>query len=226
MDAPYPAGWPRTEAEAVAIQDQLRHRVSTTGSAAGVRRAAGLDVAYATDSSRSAAAVVVLDIDGVEVVEEQTSTGESAFPYVPGLLAFRELPGLLDALARVRATPDVLICDGYGVAHPRRFGLASHIGVLTGLPSIGVAKTPFVGRYRNPAPERGAYSDLLDGDEVIGRVLRTRSGVKPVFVSVGHAIDLADACDLVLRLSPAYRLPQPIRAADRLSREALAAGRR
>jgi deoxyribonuclease V len=166
--------------------------------------------------------VVVLDYQTLEVVEESVVTGTAAFPYVPGLFAFRELPALVEALRRLNTEPDVLVCDGYGVAHPRRFGLACHLGVLTGLPSFGIAKTPFVGSYEQPASTRGSNGPLLDGDEVVGRVLRTREGVKPVFVSAGHRIDLDTACRHALALSPEFRLPETTRRADRLSRDALA----
>jgi deoxyribonuclease V len=217
-----PAAWPANEAEALAEQDRLRDAVSTSGTLSGLRLVAGLDVAYAKDSDQLAAAVVVLDAATLAVVEQQAVTGIARFPYVPGLLAFREIPALADALGRLQAVPDVLVCDGYGVAHPRRFGLASHLGLLTGVPSIGVAKTPFVGEYGEPARGRGAWTDLTDRGEVVGRVLRTQPGVKPVFVSVGHAVSLDEACDLVLTLSPRYRLPETTRAADHLARATLA----
>ncbi|MEV4752051.1 endonuclease V [Streptosporangium sp. NPDC049248] len=211
---------PRTVMEAEAIQDELRTLLDLTGP--GPRspaRVAGVDVAY--DRDRLAAAVTVLDGTTLEIVEKVAVSGRVAFDYVPGLLAFREVPALLDALERLSAPPDLVVCDGYGLAHPRRFGLACHLGVLTGLPTIGVGKTAFVGTYPTPAPERGSWTDLtLDGD-VVGRVLRTRHGIKPVFVSVGHRVDLATACHNVLNLTPRYRLPETTRAADRLSREAL-----
>ncbi|MER5420434.1 endonuclease V [Streptosporangium roseum] len=211
---------PRTILEAEAIQDELRPLLDLTGPGPGTpATVAGVDVAY--DGERLAAAVAVLDASTLEVVEQVTVGGRVAFDYVPGLLAFREVPALLDALERLTVTPDLVVCDGYGLAHPRRFGLACHLGVLTGLPTIGVGKTAFVGSYPDPAPERGSWTDLtLDGD-VVGRVLRTRHGVKPVFVSVGHRVDLDTACRNVLALTPRYRLPETTRVSDRLSRLAL-----
>ncbi|MEU6743936.1 endonuclease V [Streptosporangium sandarakinum] len=212
---------PRSVAEAEAIQDELRPLLDLTGP--GPRRpalVAGVDVAYAGD--RLAAAVAVLDGGTLEVVEQAAVGGPVAFDYVPGLLAFRELPAVLDALGRLTVVPDLVVCDGYGLAHPRRFGLACHLGVLTGLPAIGVGKTAFVGSYAEPGPERGSASDLTLDGEVVGRVLRTRDGVKPVFVSVGHRVDLDTACHNVLALTPSYRLPETTRVADRLSRRALA----
>ncbi|GAA2502179.1 endonuclease V [Streptomyces thermolineatus] len=171
---------------------------------------------------RVAAGIAVLDARSLEVVETATAVGFTAFPYVSGLFAFRELPVLLDALRALRTVPDLLLCDGQGVAHPRRFGLACHLGVITGLPTAGVAKTPFTGSSVLPADERGAWTPMLDGDEVVGRTLRTRAGVKPVHVSVGHRIDLDTACRHVLAAAPRYRLPETTRIADRLSRDALA----
>ncbi|MGV9329636.1 endonuclease V [Streptosporangium sandarakinum] len=212
---------PRSVAEAEAIQDELRPLLDLTGP--GPRRpalVAGVDVAYAGD--RLAAAVAVLDGGTLKVVEQVAVGAPVAFDYVPGLLAFRELPALLDALGRLTVVPDLVVCDGYGLAHPRRFGLACHLGVLTGLPAIGVGKTAFVGSYAEPGPERGSASDLTLDGEVVGRVLRTRDGVKPVFVSVGHRVDLDTACHNVLALTPSYRLPETTRVADRLSRRALA----
>jgi deoxyribonuclease V len=219
--------WPSTADEAEAIQDRLRPLlVLDDPGPRAPRTVAGLDVSYAGDgggtAARLAAAVVVLDYQTLEVVEESVVTGTAAFPYVPGLFAFRELPALVEALRGLNTEPDVLVCDGYGVAHPRRFGLACHLGVLTGLPSFGIAKTPFVGSYEQPANARGSNGPLLDGDEVVGRVLRTREGVKPVFVSAGHRIDLDTACRHALALSPEFRLPETTRRADRLSRDALA----
>jgi deoxyribonuclease V len=223
MHVDTPSRWPSTPDEAIAEQDRLRHLVRTTGALGQLRLVAGLDVSYAKGSDRLVAAVVVLDAQSLLPVERRLVSGHVTFPYAPGLLAFRELPVLGEALRLVEAMPDVLLCDGYGVAHPRRFGLASHVGVLTGLPSIGVAKSPFIGAYAEPAPRRGAHTDLVDDGEILGRVLRTRDGVRPVFVSVGHAVSLDDACALVLRMTPAHRLPEPIRAADHAGRMALAA---
>ncbi|GAA3950065.1 endonuclease V [Actinomadura viridis] len=223
--------WPGTTEEATAIQDRLRPLLDLDSPGpAAPRTVAGLDVSYAGDGgdaeARLAAAAVVLDAATLEVVEESVAVGTAAFPYVPGLFAFRELPALVEALRALKTAPDVLVCDGYGVAHPRRFGLACHLGVLTDLPSFGIAKTPFVGTYERPGEERGSTSPLRDGGEVVGRVLRTRTGVKPVFVSAGHRISLDAACRLTLALTPEYRLPETTRRADRLSRDALAAAPR
>ncbi|MEO3780841.1 endonuclease V [Micromonospora sp. B11E3] len=215
---------PRTEAEAVAVQERLRPLADLVGPGpTAPATVAGLDVAYAEAGDRLAAAVTVLDARTLAVVDQAVSVGRPAFGYVPGLFAFRELPALLDALDRLTVRPELLVCDGHGLAHPRRFGLACHLGVVTGLPAFGVGKTPLVGRWEPPGPERGSWSPLRDGDEVLGRVLRTRDGVKPVFVSVGHRMSLDNACARVLALTPRYRLPETTRSADRLCRQALPA---
>ncbi|HEX2316018.1 MAG TPA: deoxyribonuclease V [Thermomonospora sp.] len=222
MDVPAMHPWPETPGEAEAIQDRLRPLLDLTAPGPRApRTVAGLDVSYAEDGDRLAAAVVVLDAATLEPVEESVVTGTAAFPYVPGLFAFRELPALVEALERLSVTPDLLVCDGQGLAHPRRFGLACHLGVLTGLPSMGVAKNHLLGAYDPPGETRGSSADLTDGGEVVGRVLRTQTGVRPVFVSVGHRIDLATACRHALALSPRYRLPETTRRADHLSRRAL-----
>ncbi|HCA84484.1 MAG TPA: endonuclease V [Streptomyces sp.] len=215
-----------TEAEAVAEQQRLRRLVDTTGpgpAPGSPGTIAGVDVAYDGTTGRLAAAAVVLDAESLEVVGEATAVGRTSFPYVPGLLAFRELPHVLEALERLSAPPGLVVCDGYGLAHPRRMGLATHLGVLTGLPSFGVAKTPFGFDFEQPGPERGAWTPLLDGDEVVGRAVRTREGVKPVFVSVGHGIGLEYACAHTLRLARGYRLPETTRHADGLCRRTLSA---
>lgn len=215
------AEWPTTVEDAIDVQLRLRSRVDGAVPAGfAPRTAAGLDVAYETGSDRLVGAVVVVDLDRLAVVDQAVATGVASFPYVPGLFAFRELPVLLDALAVLRTVPDVLVCDGNGLAHPRRFGLACHLGVTTGLTTFGVAKTP-MGDYERPGEGRGDWTPLTLDGEPVGRALRTRPGVKPVFVSVGHKIDLATACLLTLRLCPKYRVPETTRLADQLGRGAL-----
>lgn len=209
--------WPSTEAEAVAVQQRLRALVRFDGQPAEIRTAAGLDVAYDESSDELVAAVAVLEVPALSVVDSVTVRGRAEFPYVPGLFAFREAPPLLAALRQLSVVPDVLVCDGQGLAHPRRFGLACHLGVLTDLPAIGVGKTP-MGRFDPPGQRRGDRSPIrMDGEEV-GRALRTQHGVKPVFVSVGHRCALDAACGLVLELAPRYRLPETTRTADHLVR--------
>ena len=220
-----PASWPTDEAAALAEQSRLRPHVRAEGiAAADVRLIAGVDVSYAKDESAVVGAAVVLDAATLRVVDAATATRPVEFPYVPGLLAFREIPALLDALTALATEPDVIVCDGYGIAHPRRFGLACHLGVLMDRPTFGVAKTAFVGEYAEPGPERGDTSPLMDDGETVGRVLRTQRGVKPVFVSTGHRIDLDAATDLTLALAADYRLPETTRQADHRSRQVLAEG--
>ncbi len=218
-----PAGWPATEEQARAVQDELRARVvlDERGPEPGTGYVTGVDVAYDDEHDVVAAAAVVLDAASLRVVAESTAVGRISFPYVPGLLAFREIPTVLAALDALDHPPGLVVCDGYGLAHPRRFGLASHLGVLTGLPTIGVAKNPFTFTYDDPGAPRGSSAPLVAGADEVGRALRTRDGVKPVFVSVGHRVSLDNACAHTLALTPAYRLPETTRRADALCRSAL-----
>jgi deoxyribonuclease V len=216
--------WPSSVDEALVVQEEVARRaeLGVAGPAPGeVRRVAGVDVSYDKGSERLVAAAVVLDAETLQPLETVLVEGLSRFPYVPGLLAFRELPSVVEALERLKTAPELVVCDGYGIAHPRRAGLAVHLGVLTGLPCFGVAKTPFVFEHEAPGPRRGDGAPLLDGGEVVGRALRTQEGVKPVFVSVGNGIGLDHACAHTLRLAPRYRLPETTRWADRLSRSRL-----
>jgi deoxyribonuclease V len=224
---PIPAGWPATEEQARAVQDELRGRVvlDEPGPPPGTGRVTGVDVAYDDERDVVVAAAVVLDAATLDVVAEATAVGQVSFPYVPGLLAFREIPAVLAALDALPCAPGLVVCDGYGLAHPRRFGLASHLGVLTGLPTIGVAKNPFTFSYEEPGTRRGSACPLLasepTGPEEVGRALRTQDVVKPVFVSVGHRMSLDNACAHTLALAPKYRLPETTRSADSLCRRAL-----
>ncbi|MFB8103358.1 endonuclease V [Streptomyces sp. DSS69] len=214
---------PADEAEGRTIQDRLRGLVvlDEPGPAPGTGQVTGVDVAYDEEKDVVVAAAVVLDAETLETVDEATAVGRITFPYVPGLLAFREIPAVLEALESLTADPGVVICDGYGLAHPRRFGLASHLGVLTGLPVIGVGKNPFTFTYEAPGPRRGDSSPLVDGDEVVGRALRTQENTNPVFVSVGHRISLDNACAHTLRLARRFRQPESTRRADALCRQTL-----
>ncbi|MEU2426707.1 endonuclease V [Streptomyces sp. NPDC007851] len=218
-----PEGWPATEEAALAVQDELRGRVilDEPGPAPGTGYVTGVDVAYDDERDLVAAAAVVLDAATLETVAEATAVGRVSFPYVPGLLAFREIPTVRAALDALPCPPGLVVCDGYGLAHPRRFGLASHLGVLTGLPTVGVAKNPFTFAYDDPDVPRGSQAPLLAGTEEVGRALRTRDAVKPVFVSVGHRVGLDEACAHTLALTPGYRLPETTRRADTLCRRAL-----
>ncbi len=188
-------------------------RVDERDRLGAVRTVAGIDVSFDRGKPDLFAAVVVLDADSLEVVEIASERQDARFPYVPGYLSFRELPAVLDAWRKLARPPDLVICDGHGRAHPRRFGLACHLGVLLDVPSIGCAKSRLCGSYREPGQRRGAATRLLDGPEVIGRVLRTSTGTKPIFASVGHRVSLETAVRQLLRFAPRHRLPEPIRAA-------------
>lgn len=201
--------------EARRIQERLRGLVVAEDALGPVARVAGVDVSHQRGSAVLHAAVVVLDLRTGERLEVAHGRAAADFPYVPGYLSFREIPALLDAFSRLSAPPDLIVCDGHGRAHPRRFGLACHLGVLLDLPSVGCAKSRLVGSYREPGPRRGCHRRLLDGGEVIGEAVRTRDGVAPVFVSVGHRVGLETARRLVLRLARGTRLPETTRQAHR-----------
>jgi len=211
--------WNISPEEAGAIQERLRPLVQQTNSIAldQIQTVAGIDASYGDGAQ---AAVVVFSFPELALIDQATVIRESVFPYVPGLLSFREGPVVLDALAKLKTAPDVLIFDGQGYAHPRRFGLACHLGVYLDRPSIGCAKTRFIGTYAEPGPEKGDCSPLLDQGETIGMVVRTRPGTNPLFVSIGHKIDLPTAVEVVLRCVRGYRLPETTRAADHLAGKA------
>lgn len=206
--------WPRTVAAARAMQRRLASRVRIEPLPATIRLVAGLDAAFTRDGVWCVAAAVIWDMERETVVEQQTARRRVHFPYIPGFLSFREAPALLAALSKLKIRPEALMCDGQGLAHPRRFGLACHVGVLAGRPAIGCAKSRLIGDYEEPGPRRGEWSTLRDGRETLGAVLRTRDGVRPVFVSVGHRADLPSALDLVRQCALRYRLPEPTRWAD------------
>jgi len=212
--APHP--WSLTPRQAIAVQRKMAGLVAQTAPTKPIRFIAGLDAAFSTDHLKCLAAVVVWDLRERRVIEQHTARCRLDFPYIPGLLSFREVPALLAALRKLRRAPDALMCDGHGLAHPRRFGIACHLGVICRLPTIGCAKSRLVGEHAEPPPERASRVPLMDRNEIIGTVLRTRSGVKPVFVSVGHKIDLPTAERIVLHCAVQYRLPEPTRLADRL----------
>jgi deoxyribonuclease V len=208
--------WDVAPREAVALQRRLEPLVREEPlDLEAVGTVGGLDVSVREDRVR--AAVVVLRLPALDVVEEAVWEGPVAFPYVPGLLSFREVPAVLPALERLRALPDVLMLDAQGRAHPRRFGLACHLGVLLEKPALGVAKTLLVGRHGPLGEAQGSTADLVHRGEVVGRAVRTRAGVKPVYVSVGHRVTLDDATALTLRLVAKTKLPEPTRLAHRLS---------
>jgi len=209
--------WDLTPGEAIALQRELADRVVRADRIGEVRHVCGIDVGFERDGAITRAAVAVLAFPSLERVEHAIARRRTSFPYVPGLLSFRETPAVLAALEQLRTRPDLLLCDGQGIAHPRRCGLASHIGLAAGLPSIGVAKTRLIGEHRAPRDRRGAWAPLIDAGETIGAVLRTRVGVKPVYVSIGHRVSLATAIGFVMACCTRYRLPETTRWAHALA---------
>ena len=208
--------WQVSPAEAIAIQRELAGLVVETPLPSAPRLVAGVDMSVRGDQVR--AAVVVLDADDLHVVDRATWEGPVQFPYVPGLLSFREVPAVLAALEQVDRFPDLILTDSQGRAHPRRLGLASHLGVLLELPTVGVAKSRLTGRADDPPAAQGSFTPLMDRGEQVGVVLRTREAVRPVYVSVGNRITLDESVAWVLRLTTRYRLPEPTRLAHHLSK--------
>jgi deoxyribonuclease V len=209
--------WNLTPKEAIALQQQLRGEVERHDRLGPVRHVAGVDVGFEAGGTVTRAAVAVLAFPSLELVEQAICRMPTGFPYVPGLLSFREVPAVIGALERLRIEPDLLLCDGQGIAHPRRFGIACHLGVLCDIPAIGVAKTRLTGEHEEPPQERGAWVPLMDRGETIGAVLRSRAGVRPLYISGGHRISLETALDYVMACTTRYRLPETTRWAHRLA---------
>jgi deoxyribonuclease V len=211
--------WDVTPTEAIEIQQRLRARVfeAPTIRLEEIHTVAGIDASYKENSGR--AAIVVLSFPDLRVVDSAVAYRPSVFPYVPGLLSFREGPVVIAAMERLKVRPDLLMFDGQGYAHPRRLGLASHMGVYLGMPSLGCAKSRLIGRYEEPGPNAGDSSPLTDHGEVIGTALRSKLRTNPLFISVGYRIDLPTAVEVVLRCLRGYRLPEPTRAAHTLAGE-------
>lgn len=207
--------WKLTEFEAEKLQRELAGKVVTTDRMDHeIRHVAGVDVAYDKLKDRLIAVVAVIHAQTLEAVDMSVVEDEEQFPYIPGLFSFREIPPVVKAMAGLTVKPDLLVCDGHGLAHPRRFGVACHLGVLFDIPTIGCGKTRLTGTFDPVGEKRGDYSNLVDQGEVIGCVLRTQDNIKPVYVSVGHRISLDTAREWILRLSPTYRLPETTRHAD------------
>jgi deoxyribonuclease V len=211
--------WNLKPEAAIALQTKLAPRVIRESRIrpADIATVAGVDAGYGNGSAH--AAVAVLNLADLKVLEKAGASKPVTFPYVPGMLAFREGPAILAAMGKLKSRPDLIIVDGHGIAHPRRFGIASHIGLLTDIPSIGCAKTILCGDYQEPQCTRGRISYLIDGGETIGAVVRTRTAVKPIFISIGHLMNLNDSIQIILKSCRGYRLPEPIRRADHLSRK-------
>jgi len=209
--------WKVTPQEAIVIQKRLRTSIVCSGSVANVRTVAGIDVGFPRGKEVTRAAIAVLHYPSLALCDQSIVEVPTQFPYVPGLLSFREVPAILTALERLRRPPDLLLCDGQGIAHPRRFGIACHLGLLTDIPSIGVAKSRLIGEHEPVPDERGAWVPLCDQGETIGAVLRTRLHVKPLYISSGHRIDLETAIHWVMACTTRFRLPETTRQAHHLA---------
>ena len=209
--------WDVTPKEAVQIQKTLRDQLTIVDAYTPPDTVAGVDVGFVDGGKITRAAVAVLSFPSLELVEWQTVLTETTFPYVPGLLSFREVPAILEALSKLKRLPDMILCDGQGYAHPRRLGIACHLGIITDIPTIGVAKTRLTGSYGVVPEHRGGWVELIDRDEIIGAVLRTREHVKPLYISAGHRVSLATAIHYVMACVTKYKLPETTRWAHRLA---------
>lgn len=212
-----PQGWPARASDAIAVQERLRAQVIRSDDLGEFRCVAGIDVGFESGATVTRAAIAVLTFPELLLMDWALAREATRFPYVPGLLSFRELPAVLAALDSLHLRPDVILCDGQGLAHPRRFGLACHLGVLTGIPTVGVAKSRLTGTHGRLPQAAGATVPLLDRGEEIGKVLRSRVGVAPLYVSVGHRVSLNTAVRLTRACLRGYRLPETTRWAHHLA---------
>jgi deoxyribonuclease V len=230
MEVPELHEWDVTPAAGRRLQEELADRLRLLPLPGGIRLVAGADVAFRKARGLVFASVVLLRLPTFDVVERVDVHLPCAFPYVPGLLTFREGPAVVEAFRALKGTPDAVVFDGQGFAHPRRMGLAAHMGLWLGLPTVGCAKSRLIGEHAEPGAEKGSTVPLFDGDEQIGEVVRTRTDVKPVYVSPGHLADFETSTRLVLQCCPRYRLPEPTRrahlAVSRLKEHYLQAHRR
>ena len=199
------------------MQEKLCHQVITEDLFGDIKYVAGVDVGYSNDNRITQGAIAVLSFPELELKEQAIAQRPTSFPYIPGLLSFREIPAILDAFKKLNIIPDVLLCDGQGLIHPRRFGLACHLGVLVNIPSIGVAKSHYIGKYDAVGLEKGNWQPLIYQEKVIGAVVRSRTGVKPIYVSTGHKISWKTAINYVLKCTSKYPLPETTRWADKLA---------
>uniref|UniRef100_B8HRY3 Endonuclease V n=1 Tax=Cyanothece sp. (strain PCC 7425 / ATCC 29141) TaxID=395961 RepID=B8HRY3_CYAP4 len=212
-----PLDWPKTPTEAIALQEQLRSQVIRVDRLPEIHTVAGVDVGFEDEGRTTRAAVAVLNWPQLQLQTQAIARQPTCFPYIPGLLSFREIPTVLVALAQLPLLPDLLLCDGQGIAHPRRFGIACHLGVLLDCPTIGVAKSRLIGHHAEVSQARGDWQPLIDREEIIGAVLRTRPRTKPLYISTGHRISLERAIAYVMSCTPRYRLPETTRQAHRLA---------
>lgn len=210
--------WPTGVEAAIGVQNHLRNQVITTDQLPEpIHYVAGVDMGFLENGKVSRAAVVILSYPDLQVVESTTAHRPTSFPYIPGFLSFREIPAVLDALEKVKITPNIILCDGQGIAHPRRLGIASHLGVILDMPTIGVAKSLLIGKHAELPETKGSWEPLIHDGETIGAVLRTRNSVRPLYISTGHKVSLITAIDFVLKCTTKYRLPETTRIADQIA---------
>ena len=209
--------WDVSPKEAIEIQNQLSSRIGITPLKKDVKKIAGVDASYSKRDQTMWAAVVVMDMQSLQTIEKGWYKEVVRYPYIPGLLSFREIPTILKALKDLKDEPDLILCDGQGIAHPRRMGIAAHLGLILDIPTIGCAKNLLIGNSKAPPDRKGSFTYIRYKKEIVGASLRTREGVKPVYISPGYGIDLEGSISIIMRCITKYRLPEPIREAHRLS---------
>ncbi|QBG48875.1 deoxyribonuclease V [Verrucomicrobia bacterium S94] len=209
--------WDVSPKEAIAIQKSLQSHIRLTDDFGEIKTVAGVDVGFEADNTITRAAIAVLDFQTLEVIETAVAHRPTSFPYIPGLLSFREVPCVLEAMLKLSEEPGLLLCDGQGIAHPRRFGIAAHLGLLLNIPAIGVGKSRLIGTHDEVPPKKGSFVPLMDKTEQIGVVLRTRSNIKPLYISPGHRVSIHTAPKLVMQCVTRYKLPETTRHAHKLA---------
>ncbi|MDF7808923.1 deoxyribonuclease V [Pontiellaceae bacterium B12219] len=209
--------WDVSPKEAIAIQKALQSHINLMDDFGDIKTVAGVDVGFRENNTITVAAIAVLDFQTLEVIETAVAHRPTSFPYIPGLLSFREVPAVLEAMLKLSAEPDLLLCDGQGIAHPRRFGIAAHLGLLLDIPAIGVGKSRLCGTHPEVPAKKGAFVPLMDKAEQIGIVLRTRKNIKPLYISPGHRVSMNSARELVMKCVTKYKLPETTRHAHKLA---------
>jgi len=221
VELKYQHDWKVTPQQAISIQKELQKKIITKDSFGEIKQVAGVDVGFEEEGKITRAAIAILDFPSLQLNEVVIGRCKTEFPYVPGLLSFRELPAVIKGLEKLEQLPDLLLCDGQGFAHPRRFGLACHLGLITDIPSLGVGKTRLIGNHQHVPNQKGAWQPLMDKEESIGAVLRTRVNVKPIYISIGHRICLETAIDFVMQCTTRFKLPETTRIAHKYASQTL-----
>jgi len=221
VELKYQHDWKVTPQQAISIQKELQKKIITKDSFGEIKQVAGVDVGFEEEGKITRAAIAILDFPSLQLNEVVIGRCKTEFPYVPGLLSFRELPAVIKGLEKLEQLPDLLLCDGQGFAHPRRFGLACHLGLITDIPSLGVGKTRLIGKYQEVPNQKGTWQPLMGKEECIGAVLRTRVNVKPIYISIGHRICLETAIDFVMQCTTRFKLPETTRIAHKYASQTL-----